>query len=441
MEETWRRDRVLLDQLLHRHPDWTVPQFAQEVGRSISWIKTWRRRLAESDPTDEDRYSSRSRAHHAPYHQWDSRVEDRIIAMRESPPENLKRVPGPKALLYYLPRDPELQELGVSLPRSTRTIWKILHKHQLIAPPRSVKRKPLPRRESLEEVQMDFKDVSTVPASESPQGKKQHIVEVCNFVDAGTSTLLLAQASEDFHAQTAMRAVITFLEEYGRPHMMTFDRDPRWVGSSSGRDFPSALRRMLLCLGIEANVCPPHRPDKNPYVERYHKTYGQECIEVFRPGTLQEVREVTETFKQHYNMERPHQGRTCRNLPPGVAFPHLPTLPPLPKTVDPDGWLWPLHGRAYVRRVGSDGCVNVDLEPYYIGKQWDGEYVALHIHGVVRRFIVWHGTTQIKELAIKKLVGHSLPLEEFFDLMLEAALSDARREPPHQRGLRQQALF
>jgi hypothetical protein len=44
------------------------------------------------------------------------------------------------------------------------------------------------------------KDVSTVPANESHEGKRQHIVEVCNFLDAGTSVLLSAQAREDFHA-------------------------------------------------------------------------------------------------------------------------------------------------------------------------------------------------------------------------------------------------
>jgi transposase InsO family protein len=344
-------------------------------------------------------------------------------------------------LLYYLPRDRQLQELGVALPRSTRTIWKILHKHQMIARRPEIQRRPLAPRDPLEEVQMDFKDVSTVPSSESPQGKKQHIVEVCNFIDAGTSTLLIAQVSEDFHAQTAMQAVIAFLQEYGRPRMMTFDRDPRWVGSSSGRDFPSALRRMLLCLDIQPNVCPPHHPEKNPYVERYHKTYGQECLEVFRPGTIQEVRELTEAFKHHYNLERPHQGRTCKNLPPGVAFPKLPTLSPLPTTVDPDRWLWYIDRSAYVRRVGSDGCVNVDLEPYYIGKQWAGQYVTLHVHGLLRVFSVWHGTTEIKELSIKNLVGRILPLQEFLDLMTDFALSDARRLPPHQRGLRQQSMW
>jgi hypothetical protein len=115
----------------------------------------------------------------------------------------------------------------------------------------------------LEEIQMDFKDIGSVSPEQSPQGKRQHGVEVWNFVDAGTSIALWAQAREDFHEQTALEAVITFLRKYGRPRQMTFDRDPRWVGGVSGRDFPPPLRRLLLCLGITPSICPPHRPDKN----------------------------------------------------------------------------------------------------------------------------------------------------------------------------------
>jgi hypothetical protein len=163
-----------------------------------------------------------------------------------------------------------------------------------------------------------------------------------------------------------LHAVISFLRAYGLPAMLTFDRDPRWVGSASGRDFPSALRRFLLCLGIEPTICPPRRPEKNCYVERYHRSYNQECLLVHRPATLQEVREVTEQFMHHYKSERPHQGRSCQDQPPPVAFPTLPKLPPLPDQVDPDRWLQSIHGHAFARRIGSDGCVEVDEEPYYI---------------------------------------------------------------------------
>jgi hypothetical protein len=148
---------------------------------------------------------------------------------------------------------------------------------------------------------MDFKDASTVRADPSGEGKRQHVVEVCNFVDAGTSILLSAQAHDAFREETDFEAVLAFLHTYGLPPMLTFDRDPRWIGSSSGRDFPSLLVRFLTCLGIVANICSPHRPDKHADVERYHRTYKQEC-EAFGPsghtgGSVRRHRDVSASLQ------------------------------------------------------------------------------------------------------------------------------------------------
>lgn len=325
MEAQWIADRAALRCLARQHPDWTHEELAACLGRSRRFVKKWLKRFREVTPDDLTVLHARSYASIPPPPTIHPRIIERIVEMRESPPEHLQRVPGPKALLYYLPRDPELQALGAPLPRSTRTIWKILRQQGCILDEPTRRRKPLEPREPLEEVQIDFKDASTVPAD--PQGKQQHVVEVLNFVDAGTSILLSAQTHQDFHAETAFEAVVHFLRKYGLPAMLTFDRDPRWVGSSSGRDFPSALRRFLLCLGIEPNVCPPQRPDRHAYVERYHRSYNQECLQIHRPATLEEVRAVTEHFLQHSNTERPHQGRSCENRPPRVAHPALPQLP------------------------------------------------------------------------------------------------------------------
>jgi transposase InsO family protein len=323
MEEEWMRDRALLRDLLQKTPHASPGELAQATGRSLSWVKKWRKRVCEGDPTDPRLLCSRSRAHHAPYFRWDPRVESRIVEMRLSPPEHLGRTPGPRALLYYLPRDPALQAAGVRLPRSSRTVWKLLRKNGCILPKPQRKPRPTEPRKPLEEIQMDFKDVSSVSPQQSPQGKRQHVIEVCNFVDAGTSIALFAQAREDFHEQTALEAVIIFLQTYGRPHQMTFDRDPRWVGGSAGRDFPSPLRRLLLCLGIEPNICPPHRPDKNAFVERYHRSYGEECLQRHRPATLQEVREVTDAFLRHYNYERPRSVASLWQCPSSCRLSQL----------------------------------------------------------------------------------------------------------------------
>src|ERR1041385_3520679 len=48
--EEWMRDRARLRNLLTQHPDWRQQDYAQAVGRSISWVKKWRKRLREADP-------------------------------------------------------------------------------------------------------------------------------------------------------------------------------------------------------------------------------------------------------------------------------------------------------------------------------------------------------------------------------------------------------
>jgi hypothetical protein len=149
------RDRALLRDLLEKIPHASPQELAQATGRSVSWVKKWRKRLAQGDPHDPHLLCSHSRAHHTPYFRWDVCVIKRIVEMRFSPPENLQRVPGPRALLYYLPRDPELQAVQVPLPRSSRTIWKILHNTGCLMTRSKESPHPNEPREPLEEIQMD----------------------------------------------------------------------------------------------------------------------------------------------------------------------------------------------------------------------------------------------------------------------------------------------
>jgi transposase InsO family protein len=424
-QEQWIADRAALQRLLRLHPEWTQQELANALGRSIGWVKKWKKRLREAPPGDAAVLFGHPFGRKTPSPQTDPQVEERILAIRDAPPENLKRTPGPRAILYYLPRDPQMHQRRETLARSTRTIWKILHRNGRIAQKGPRRRKPVERRQPLEEVQMDFKDVSSVPAD--PTGKQQHVVEVFNFVDAGTSILLDAQVQPDFHAQTALEAVIRFLQRYGVPAMITFDRDPRFVGGATGRDFPSPLIRFLYCLGIQPHVCPPHRPDKNAFVERYHRTYNQECLQVHRPQTLEQVREITQAFLIHYNTERPNQALSCGNQPPCVAFPTLPSLPPLPNFVDPDAWLAHVHGHHFVRKVRANGTVRIAEGSYYVHMDRVGQYVDLCVDAPGQVFVVSSQQHLLKQVPIKGLQRTVLPFEEFATLMCQQALSEQRR--------------
>jgi len=134
------------------------------------------------------------------------------------------------------------------------TIWKILRQAGYIEEHRRRKPKSLELRQPGEEVQFDLKDASSVPAD--PMGKRQHVVEIANFVDAGTSIWLHREVRGDFDAEALFEVVVQFLCQYGLPQMLTFDNDPRFVGSPSGRDFPSALVRFLLCVGVIQSADP-----------------------------------------------------------------------------------------------------------------------------------------------------------------------------------------
>jgi hypothetical protein len=119
--------------------------------------------------------------------------------------------------------------------------------------------------------------------------------------------------------------------------------------------------RFCHCLGVAVVVCDPHHPQQNGFVERYHRSYQEECLSRHRPTTLEQVHEVTQSFGEHYNWQRPHQGLACGNRPPRVAFPALPPLLKVPDMVNADAWLSQVDGEHLVRLVnrkadGEGGC-------------------------------------------------------------------------------------
>ena len=100
--EGWSADRAQLRLAVRDHPAWSVPELAQQLGRSVSWIKKWRRRLRDAPPEDETVLASRSRARKHPPPALSQLAIERILAIRDEPPAHLQRVPGPKAIRLYL---------------------------------------------------------------------------------------------------------------------------------------------------------------------------------------------------------------------------------------------------------------------------------------------------------------------------------------------------
>ena len=435
MNAQWVVDRRRLRTLLDLRPDWTHQDLADAIGRSRSWVKKWVARLRQAAPDDDTLLQGRQCARHTPPPRLSQVVVDRILDIRDHPPQNLHRIPGPKAILYYLQQEATTTLQGERLPHSTRTIWRILRQHQRIVSPGRPAHRPVERPEPLQSWQLDFKDASTVPPE--VEGKQQHVVEVLDAVDVGTSILIAAEARPDFTMATAIETAAAIVTEHGLPDMVTLDRDPRFVGESQQRESPALFLRFWLCLGVEVNICPPHRPDLNAFVERYHRTYDEECLQVYRPADLETVCTVTAAFQQHYNTERPHQGLVCGNQPPRTAFPVLPARPPVPLMVDSDRWISALHGKCYVRKVQQDTSVSVGAGRYYVTQALRGQQVTLQIDASDRTLVVWHNGQEIKRVPIQGSGRGRMPFGQFVDLLCAEARTGRVPPPsmPHQLAL------
>jgi hypothetical protein len=254
-------DRSQLRTLLLQCPDWTTAQYAHATGRSISWVKKWKKRFA-AHPDDPDVVWGQARRAHTVAPSFAPEVIECILAIRDTPPEGLRRTPGPRAILYYLPRSPDVPA-GCRLPRSTRTVWSILRAYQRIALSPTRQRQPQERPAPLAEWQLDFKDLTSVPGD--PDGKHGHGVETLDAIDVGTSVWLLSEPAPDYAAHTVFAPLVRTLAEYGLPDRVRFDRDPRFVGSAGMLDFPSPFVRFWYALGIRPIINPPQTPELNDW--------------------------------------------------------------------------------------------------------------------------------------------------------------------------------
>lgn len=170
-------DRANLYRLHQQHPTWSQAELALTLDRSLGWVKKWLKRFVEELSAGLPLHQvlqghSRARKH-APT-QTDPLVIHQVLAIRDAPPEGLRRVAGPEAIRYYLQRDPFVEMFQLPIPKLS-TIHRILATHERIAQPHKRVREPMERPAPMSSWQIDFKDVSTVPAV--ADGKRQHVVE------------------------------------------------------------------------------------------------------------------------------------------------------------------------------------------------------------------------------------------------------------------------
>jgi hypothetical protein len=407
MESEWELDRMKLYQLRREHPQWTLKQLSQAVGRCLSWVKKWLKRFRDTVRPSLAMFRSQSRAPHHRPHQVVTVVRHAILGLRDTLNEVYGRVVGAKTILYHLHRDTLLQQQAVYLPRSTRTIWQVLREGGRIRT-KVHEHHPLERPAPMQHWEMDF-------------GQLGGVVEFLTVVDRGTSILVDTQTQPYYNAETALLAVATLLLVTGLPQKLRFDNDTRFVGTALTDGYPSPLMRFLLCLGVEPDRVEPGKPYHKPFAERSVRTLKYECLGNAAPHDHLEAADILDSYRHFYNHERANQSLACGNRPPFEAFPNLPALPHIPQLIDPDRWLQPYHRQIFKRRVWRSGNISVGHHTYYVGQKYAKERVGVLLDAEKRLFYVLHNGQIIRELEIADLMGQPMPFQDYLKRMLEEA--------------------
>jgi transposase InsO family protein len=319
-----------------------------EVSRETFYV--WKRRR---DAGNEWWFEERSRApEHCPQATPQAQVAQ-IVAMRKRFP----RFGARKVLSKLVEERPQVDWPAAS------TIGDILKREGLIVA-RDRRRRPVPMGEIVAgasepngEWSIDFKGWFRTRDGER--------CDPLTVEDTASRYLVETRIVEPTWAGVRL-ALERVFAEVGLPEAIRSDNGSPF--GSTGAGGLSSLSVWWLKLGIAPRYIPPSSPQDNGRHERMHRTLKEETA---RPpaATAREQQARFDTFRRHYNEERPHEA--LGQTPPAKHW-RAPSRQ-LPRRLE-EPWYDADHE---VRRVRPPGTIKWRGEQVFIGEALAGELVGL----------------------------------------------------------------
>ncbi|NOY54362.1 MAG: transposase family protein [Actinobacteria bacterium] len=282
----------------------------------------------------------------------------------------------------------ELTRAGVDAP-VVSTIHQVLVRNGLIAarPPR--------RRKANKRFERDIaNDLWQIDATRIVLADNAE-VWVVDVIDDHSRYLLAALAGPAATGDLAWDAFEIAASRYGLPRQVLSDNGLIFTGRLHGTEV--AFEVSLKELGVELINSAPYHPQTLGKLERFHRTVKEWLTDQGPPETLEDLQELLDGFRFHYNRRRPHQG--IADATPAERYGVAPTDPDPIRLPGPDEMTEPTYPPdAYVRKVGATGNIGWRGKLIHVGIRYARAHVR--VIEVDRLTHIYHGDALIRALTI-----------------------------------------
>lgn len=129
------------------------------------------------------------------------------------------------------------------------------------------------------------------------------------IVDCYTRECPAVEVGRSLKATRVVQVLNRVLIRRGRPHALRMDNGPEFLSGT--------VSRWCAEHGVQKWFIQPGKPQQNGYIESFNGKLRDECLNAERFNGLSDARIKVESWRRHYNEERPHSAigyRTPREM-------------------------------------------------------------------------------------------------------------------------------
>lgn len=187
-----------------------------------------------------------------------------------------------------------------------KRVWRVYCQLKLNLPRRTKKRLPRRERQTLEVPMQANRLWSMDFMADALYGGRRF--RTFNVLDEGVREALAIEIDTSLRAERVVRVLEQLKEWRGLPLAIRCDNGPEYTA----QPVVDWCRQH----NIELRYIQPGKPNQNAYIERFNKSYRNEVLDAYLFEDLDQVRDITDTWLQRYNEERPHE--SLGDLPPSL---------------------------------------------------------------------------------------------------------------------------